>query len=46
MSPEEELRLKALELAVQLRRGESGITGQPAVNTAIMFERYIKGERR
>lgn len=46
MSPEEEMRMKALELAVELRKRTSNVTGAVTVLTAKKFEAYIKGDQR
>ena len=43
MSPEEEMRLRALELAVELRKRTNGITGDITLLTARKFETYIRG---
>lgn len=42
MSPEEELRLRALELAVELRKKEPGITGANTLITASKFATYLR----
>lgn len=45
MSPEEEMRMKALELAVELRKRTANITGDLTVRTAKKFEAYIKWDQ-
>lgn len=45
MDEEQRLRLKALELAVELRRTSPTITGDITVKTAQIFEAYLKDGR-
>lgn len=42
MNEDESLRLRALELAVELRKSDRDITGKPTIATARVFESYIK----
>lgn len=42
---EEELRLKALELAVELRKRTEGIAGDVTLATARKFETYLRDGR-